>query len=168
MTTPVAEVQTFARALYDEVVYAAIQNTIAQLEAAQSKLTDLSEADDIPKKIKAALPRSASNEVRNFLGLLAQHHALDQLPEIIRVLQSYAQSETQRIVAEVVSAVTLSEEQRQHIITKLQAQYGEMLDVHFREDASLIGGLIIRIGDQVLDASLRARLGAIQRGMLSN
>lgn len=168
MTTPVAEVQTFARALYDEVVSVAIQNAISQLEAAQPKLTDLTEADDIPKKIKAALPRSASTEVRNFLGVLAQHDALDQLPDIIRALQNFSYADTHRTPAEVVSAMPLSDDQQQRIIAELHQRYGQMLDVHFREDASLIGGLIIRVGDQVLDTSLRARLGAIQRGMLSN
>jgi F-type H+-transporting ATPase subunit delta len=49
----------------------------------------------------------------------------------------------------------------------LQQRYPQAeLDVKFSVDESLIGGLVIRVGDQVLDNSLRSRLGAIQRNML--
>lgn len=84
--------------------------------------------------------------------------------EIIQLLQ---QGE-ERLTAEVVSAVPLTQTQRDRIARELRQQYDTRLDLHFREDESLIGGLVIRIGDQVLDSSLRARLGTIQRNMLAS
>ena len=58
--------------------------------------------------------------------------------------------------------------ERDQIVSDLRGRYGERLDLRFGVDASLIGGLIIRVGDQVLDNSLRARLSAIQRNMLAS
>jgi len=50
----------------------------------------------------------------------------------------------------------------------LRGKYGEGLTVHFDVDASLIGGLIVRVGDQVLDNSLRTRLSAVKNSMLTS
>ena len=46
-------------------------------------------------------------------------------------------------------------------------RYGDRLELRFQVDPTLIGGLIIRVGDQVLDNSLRTRLSSIQRNMLA-
>jgi F-type H+-transporting ATPase subunit delta len=64
--------------------------------------------------------------------------------------------------------VPLDDGQRAKIASELRERYGDGLELRFSVDPSLIGGLIIRIGDQVLDNSLRARLSAIQRNMLAS
>jgi len=65
--------------------------------------------------------------------------------------------------------LVLGESQREHIARELQKNYDIQPDhLHFRVDESLIGGLIIRIGDKVFDNSLRTRLGTIQRSMLAS
>jgi F-type H+-transporting ATPase subunit delta len=68
----------------------------------------------------------------------------------------------------VTSAVELNDEQRERIGNELNQRYQAELDMHFDVDESLIGGLIIRVGDQVLDNSLRTRLGMLQRSMLTS
>lgn len=164
MTT--SEVQTFARALYETL----ISTTIKQLRAAESKLDDVDENDpDLAKRIKSALPPGTPTEVRNFLMALVREGALDQLPEIIEAFERYGQGEGESVLdAEVTSAVPLSEAQQERIIHELQQRYNQPLTVKFNVDESLIGGLIIRVGDQVLDNSLRVRLSAVQRNMLSS
>ena len=71
------------------------------------------------------------------------------------------------LTGEVISAIELSESQQAKIVGELRGRYGERLELRFATDPSLIGGLIIRVGDQVLDNSLRTRLSAIQRNMLA-
>jgi len=61
----------------------------------------------------------------------------------------------------------LNPQQRERITAQLTARYGPDLELRFSVDESLIGGLIIRIGDQVLDTSLRTRMAAIQRNMMT-
>ena len=116
----------------------------------------------------AALPADAPREVRNFLVALARDGKLDLLPAVVQSFEQYGQSNTRPLTGEVVSAVELSEQQRAKIIGDLRARYGERLELRYSVDSSLIGGLIIRIGDQVLDNSLRARLSAVQRNMLAS
>jgi F-type H+-transporting ATPase subunit delta len=159
-----SEAQVFARALYDSLVGGALQ----ALRDAAAKLDGVSgSGPDIESQISAALPADAPREARNFLQALVREGALDRLPAIVQAFEQYSQGE-RAISSDVTSAVALSEEQQAKIASDLRQRYGNQLDVRFGVDPSLIGGLVIRIGDQVLDNSLRARLSAIQRNMLAS
>jgi F-type H+-transporting ATPase subunit delta len=70
--------------------------------------------------------------------------------------------------ATITSAVALSDAEQATTIADLRGKYGQGLEVQFAVDESLIGGLIVRVGDQVLDNSLRTRLSAVQRSMLTS
>ena len=160
-----SEAQMAARALYDSLVGGALQ----ALRAAAAKLEAASgDGPDVVARLEAALPAETPREVRNFLLALAREGALDRLPTIVKAFERYSQSEARRLDGEVVSAVALDEAQRAKIARELRERYGDGLDLRFSVDPSLIGGLIIRIGDQVLDNSLRTRLSVIQRNMLAS
>lgn len=161
MSTP--DAQVFARALYDALIGGALRSlreTAGRLESTSGGSPE--------ERANMALPVDAPREVRNFLLALAREDALDRLPAVVRFFERYSQGEAQALSGEVVSAVELDEEQKARIVDELRARYGERLNLRFGVDPSLIGGLIIRIGDQVLDNSLRTRLNAIQRNMLSS
>lgn len=161
-----SDVQIFARALYETLM----SSTIKQLRTAESKLTDVNENDpELQKRIRSALPTGTPAEVRNFLITLIREGAFGQLNEIIQSFERYGHGEDEVVLdAEVTSAVPLSAEQQERITHDLQQRYNQALTVAFKVDESLIGGLIIRVGDQVLDNSLRVRLSAVQRNMLSS
>jgi F-type H+-transporting ATPase subunit delta len=122
----------------------------------------------LEQQIAAALPADAPRETRNFLLALAREGKLDLLPAVVRSFELYSQSNARPISGEIISAIDLDEQQRAKIAADLRSRYGEQLDLRFGVDPSLIGGLIIRVGDQVLDNSLRARLSAVQRNMLAS
>ena len=160
-----SESQVYARALFDGLVGDAQK----ALKAAAKQLTSVQgDAAMLEQQAMAALPADAPREVRNFLVALARDGKLDLLPAVVQSFEQYGQSNTRPLTGEVVSAVELSEQQRAKIIGDLRARYGERLELRYSVDSSLIGGLIIRIGDQVLDNSLRARLSAVQRNMLAS
>lgn len=69
--------------------------------------------------------------------------------------------------AEVTSAIALDAEQRATIERQLRGRYGAMLDISFAVDPALLGGLMVRVGDKVLDTSLRQRMSAMQRNMMA-
>ncbi len=165
MTTS-ADAQTFARALYEVL----ISTVSKQLRTAAPRLEDITgEEEDVQKRIRSAVPTGTSTEVRNFLMTLAQEGSLDQLPEIIRAFERYgSEGDIGILDAEVTSAVPLSEKQQEYITAQLRTRYDHPLSIVFHVDETLIGGLIIRVGDQVLDNSLRVRLNALQRNMLSS
>ena len=159
------EAQVFARALYDALFSGALQS----LKAAAAKLEATpSNSATVEQQVATALPADAPREIHNFLLAMAREGVLDRLPSVVQAFEQYGQSSTRAISGEVASAVELTDEQREKITSDLRGRYGEKLDLQFSVDASLIGGLIIRIGDQVLDNSLRARLSAIQRNMLAS
>ncbi len=160
-----SESQVFARALYDALVGSAQRS----LKTAATKLAgDQGDSETFEQQLTAALPADAPREVRNFLLTLARENKLDLLPAVAQSFEQYSQSSARPLTGEVISAIELEDQQRAKIIDDLRARYGERLDLRFSVDPSLIGGLIIRIGDQVLDNSLRARLSAVQRNMLAS
>jgi F-type H+-transporting ATPase subunit delta len=160
-----SEAQVFARALYDALVGGALQS----LKTAAATLANVQGGSDaLAQALGTALPAEAPREVRNLLQALAHEGALDRLPGVVQAFEQYSKGEARAMTGEVVSAVDLSDTQRSTILNDLRGRYGDRLDLRFSTDPSLIGGLIIRVGDQVLDNSLRARLSAIQRNMLAS
>ena len=160
-----SESQVYARALFDSVVGGA-QNA---LKAASKRLAGAQgDAAALEQQAIAALPAEAPREVRNFLVALARDGKLDLLPAVVQSFEQYGQSNARPLTGEVISAIELDESQHAKIAGDLRKRYGERLELRYSVDPSLIGGLIIRIGDQVLDNSLRARLSAVQRNMLAS
>jgi F-type H+-transporting ATPase subunit delta len=157
------DARAIASTLYDSLV----GTTLAQLRAAAPKLNG-GAGLDAAARVEAALPANALPQVRNFLLGLAKEGLLDQVDEITAAFANYAASaSTQALDASVISAINLSAAQQEAIIADLRQRYGDVA-VSFTVDPSLIGGLIVRVGDQVLDNSLRTRLSAIQRNMLAS
>jgi len=70
--------------------------------------------------------------------------------------------------AEVASAVPLEQAQQNQILQQLRGKFGPALEVKFIVDESLLGGLVVRVGDRVLDTSVRSRLTAVQQRMLAS
>jgi F-type H+-transporting ATPase subunit delta len=158
-----SEATVIARALYDSLIGGAL----TALRAAAATLEGANGTQPVLDRIEA-LPASTPREVKNLLLALARDGKLDQLPGVVRAFEHYAQRGEAPLTGEVTSAVPLDEAQQARITEELRERYGAGLEVRFTVDPSLIGGLIIRIGDQVLDNSLRTRLSAIQRNMLAS
>jgi F-type H+-transporting ATPase subunit delta len=159
-----SEAQVIARALYDALVGQALQALRAAARSVDGASGELS-----AERFVAALPADTPREVRNLLAALAAEKRLERVPAVVQAFEQYAQVGKERgLEGEVISPVELSEAQRTRILDDLQARYGEQVELRFSVDPSLIGGLIIRVGDQVLDNSLRTRLSAVQRNMLSS
>ena len=158
------DARAIAGALYESLVGKALE----QLRAAAPKLTGPVGTGDPAQRIDAALPADALPQVRNFLLGLAREGLLDQAAEVAEAFAGFAAAGAVALDASVTSAMPLTEAQQATITGDLRSRYGADLKVSFGVDQSLIGGLIIRVGDQVLDNSLRTRLSAVQRNMLAS
>lgn len=93
--------------------------------------------------------------------------AEDQLDEVVDQFIELARGSGPREAA-VTSAVPLPQEQQAGLVQQLQAKYGKSLVIKFDVDPAILGGLIIRVGDRVLDESVRSRLVAVQQRMLNS
>jgi F-type H+-transporting ATPase subunit delta len=159
------DAKAIAGALFESLVGGAAE----QLKAAAPRLAQLSNGKgDLGTEIAALLPADTMPQVRNFVLGLAKEGLLDQVGAIAEAFAGFAARETAPLDAEITSAVALEPSQQAKIEADLKQRYGVELSVQYKVDPSLIGGLIIRVGDQVLDNSLRARLGALQRNMLAS
>lgn len=157
------DARAIASTLYDALIGTAVE----QLQLAAPKLAKVS-GGELAKQIDAALPPQALPQVRNFLLGLAREGLLDQLDDIVTAFTAFASGAPEAALdAVVTSAVELSSAQQAKILAELKERYGTGVVVSFTVDPTLIGGLIIRVGDQVLDNSLRTRLSVLQRNMLA-
>ncbi len=157
------DAKAIAGALYESLVGTALE----QLQGSAAKLAQTGNGD-LAQRVNAALPADALPQVRNFLLGLASEGLIDQVGLVAQAFAGLtAGISSHAIDALVTSAVALEPAQQDSIVADLRKRYGD-LKATFAVDASLIGGLIIRVGDRVLDNSLRTRLSAVQRNMLTS
>jgi F-type H+-transporting ATPase subunit delta len=101
------------------------------------------------------------------LELLADRRRLDLIPHIEREYERLWR-ERQNIVK---GTLYFAERPDSHLLNevkaKLQAKLGKTLELDEKEDKSLIGGYLLRLGDQIIDGSLKGRLQAIEKQLLS-
>ena len=102
-----------------------------------------------------------------FLELLAEKHRLPVLFRIRRELDSLWAKEQRLLEVSVTSAVDLDEETVKGIGKKIEEQTGHRVELAARVDPDVIGGLVIRVGNMVLDASVRNRLERLRRQVAS-
>lgn len=113
-------------------------------------------------KLAGLLPQDAPAEIRNFLGLLAQEGDLELIPSVLAALRRDISGQEEALEAEVVSAVELSDEDKERLRQRLTAEYGDGLVITFRVDPSLLGGLRVRVGDHLVDNTVASRLTALR------
>lgn len=102
---------------------------------------------------------------RNFLGVLAENRRLAQLPQIIKAFRALAANHRGETSAEVISAHPLSDDQVDALTAQLRTRIGRDVSVDLSVDPALLGGLVVKIGSQMIDSSIRTRLNSIAHAM---
>lgn len=103
--------------------------------------------------------------VDNTLNLLAAKGRLFVLPYLISGIKDLIAEEKGEVVAEVTSAKALTKVQREKLAKTLQANLGKTVNINAAVDASLIGGLIVKVGSKMIDSSIRSKLSNLQNAM---
>ncbi|MEH6491915.1 F0F1 ATP synthase subunit delta [Halopseudomonas sp.] len=102
--------------------------------------------------------KTASEEQRNFLMILAENRRLALFPEIATLFNSFRADLERTIDINVSSPFELTEEQQQKLAQALSKKLDRNVQIETTLDTSLIGGLVVRTGDLVIDASVRGKL----------
>ena len=102
---------------------------------------------------------------RSFLGVLAENRRLGALPQIIRAYRTLAARHRGETTAEVTSAHPLTAEQVDELKQQLRRRVGREVSVDLAVDPQILGGLVVRIGSQMIDSSIRTRLNALASAM---
>jgi F-type H+-transporting ATPase subunit delta len=106
--------------------------------------------------------------VRNFLAVLIRHERLGALSEI---LEEYRLEMNRRLSisdAEVVTARPLGDQERTSLEQQVAELAGTRVSATFRQDKSVIGGAIVRIGSTIYDGSVRGRLERLKERLISS
>lgn len=109
----------------------------------------------------------ADENFLNFLELLAENHRLPVLNRIRRDFESFWAEEKQLLPVTITSAVPLHHRTAKKIGDRIQEQTGREVQLETEVNPDLIGGLVIRVGNRVLDASLRNKLDRLRRTVAS-
>lgn len=100
--------------------------------------------------------------VRNFCLLLADRERLAFIQDIQAYFGILLDAEKGVIRGELVTAVELANAKREQVKAQLEAQAGRKLELGFSIDKNILGGVVLKVGDRILDASLRAQLGILK------
>lgn len=112
--------------------------------------------------LNTALSGKATQQFLNFLKVVARHGRFACLRAILRSTQEQYNELRGRVAVQVVTAVTLDAAGTKKIAAKLKESLGKDVDIKASVDGSLIGGVVIRVGDKVFDGSVVNRLAQVR------
>ena len=117
-------------------------------------------SDGLKKAIAGAEP-----ELVNFLELLTEKHRMPVLFRIRRQFDSLWDKENKRLGVTVTSAVELDPDVAKRIGSEIEQQTGETVELQSRVDPDILGGLVLQVGNMVLDTSIRNRLEKLRKSV---
>ena len=147
---------------------------LPQLEALSSRLSqpDFAEVLRSPRisneQKVAAIEEAFSSipaELKNLLRLLVHRNRVELVPAITAAFSRRLDDLLGRVDAEVTSARPLTDEELEAVRVHLGKRTGKTVSVHQRTDPRLIGGVIMRVGDALIDASVATRLERLRQRM---
>lgn len=114
--------------------------------------------------VKAIFDGRVSDDMAGFLVLVVDKGRADELNAVLGYFLSVVKEYKKIGVVDVASAVELTDAQKEKLCEKLLATTDyATLEVNYRVDAALIGGLVVRIGDRVVDSSIRTKLSQMEK-----
>ncbi len=105
-------------------------------------------------------------DAQNFLRVLIANDRLLLLPEVRRQFENLKHEREGVVEAAIASAFPLSDTQRADLVSNLERRFKRKIDPHVTVDPSLIGGVRIAVGDEVIDGSVRGMLAAMSASLL--
>lgn len=117
--------------------------------------------------IRQALASRVLPTSLNLALLIVQRELVDYMQNIATELESLVLDYRNQAVAEVITAAPLDEKQQALVKKALERSTGKNIVMQTRVDPSILGGIVARVGDQVIDSSVRYRLAALQQSLLT-
>ncbi len=168
----------YATALFglarDEQQIDAVGRSLDSVEAAMADSADfralvtspLIDRADAGKTIRALVPVLGLDSITGrFLGVLADNGRFSELKSAIRIFRELASDARGESKAEVTSAHPLGDDQIAALKTKLKARVGRDVTIDARVDPTLLGGIVVRLGSQMIDASIATKLNTLAQAM---
>lgn len=138
---------------------------VAGTEVARELIGNPGLSDEQVSKLFAEAAGPLAEAQQRFVRVLADNERLAVLPEIATAFEALRNAHEGVVDAVVSSAYPLSEAQLATIVETLEQKYSARVKVAVKVDADLIGGVSIRVGDEVIDASVRGKLAQLASAM---
>ena len=113
---------------------------------------------DRQKELDKIVPDGSDRYICNFLYTMLKEGDIGLLGDVIDELDRMTRGGPQVQVARVITALELSDQDKEQFRQKLREKYGESLEFVFNVDPAIMGGAIVQIGDKVIDGSVASRL----------
>ena len=169
----------YASALFDlardERQIDAVSRSLGVVSEALADSRDFSELvaspmvsrDEAGKAFAALAPQLGLDPITtNFVAVLARNGRKRELRNVIRLFKRLAADHRGEVSAEVVSAHPLKDDQLQALKTQLKSRAGGAdVAIDAQVDPSILGGIVVRLGSQMIDASIRTKLNRLAQAM---
>lgn len=140
-----SELDLLGQAIQTEQINKIIENPELSKTETAAKLISVFEAE-------------LSSLSKRLINVLADNGRLNLLYAIFEIYQELLQEHNNQSSIEVVVASEPSDESKENIINKLQALHGASANINFKKDASIMGGMFLKVGDETLDLSIKGRV----------
>lgn len=107
---------------------------------------------------KAILGETINHDIDNFLKILSENKRFNLLPDISKLFETDCEKESGYLSLIATSAFALDENKKQDVQKKLSEQFNSTCDITFHIDENLLGGLLVRSGNWVLDGTIKGNL----------
>ena len=176
-----AELATVARPYAEALFRVALQGNMAAWSELVSELAQVGAnpdvqafaanpnvtARDLVATLTSLVKSPMTPEASNFLQMLAENGRIALLPQIGAQFQVLKNAQAGAADAEIASAFALTDEQLAQLVGTLEKKFGRKLNPQVTVDPSLIGGVRVLVGDEVLDTSVRARLQQMHAALVA-
>jgi F-type H+-transporting ATPase subunit delta len=144
---------------------------VRDVVAAEPEVGEFLSSPAVGNKTKAAaltpaLEGQVSDLLRGFVGVLARNNRLDLLRGVAGAYRQLLEERAGRVPVKVTAAVELSDAQRAAIASSLKNVLDQEPVLDVRVDPDLLGGMVVQVGDTVIDTSVRTRLQSLRTLML--
>jgi F-type H+-transporting ATPase subunit delta len=106
-------------------------------------------------------------QVRNFLAVIMEHQRFAELDEILSEYRAIADEQSHMAEAEITSAHPLNDQDRAELEAQVAKLAGGRIRATYHQDATLLGGAVVRIGSTVYDGSIRAQLQQLKQRLVN-
>ena len=164
----------YARALFDLIQDGAdVRDDLAKVAAvaANDEVAAFLVSPDYPadakKQVVVKGAGGTSGEVDRLVGILAERNKASLLSEIQALVEDMLHQAESELEADVVVASPLDEALQAKLSAALTKSTGKKVRLNVSEDKSILGGMVVRIGDRKIDYSLRTKLSGLRRTLAS-
>lgn len=165
----------YAQALFElaqaQGALAAVEGDLATLKAAREESAELRRflaspvfnAEQKAKVLAAVAQKVGAHALTlKFLGLLAANNRASALPAVVAAFQRLAADRRGAIAAEVTTAIALTAAQVKGVASALRQALGKDPEITTRVDPAILGGMRVRVGSRLFDASLKSKLDSLK------